>query len=53
MENIFQVVTFNWLFWVKKLKKLLHELRSHKNFQSAHFDGFIDDKLQEEFVYAL
>lgn len=53
VKNVFQVVTFDWLFWVKQLKKLLHELRGHEDFQSAHFDGLIYYKLQEEFVDAL
>lgn len=53
MQNIFEVVSFDWLFWVEKLEEVLDELRCHVDFQTAHFNWLMNYQLKEKFVDAL
>jgi hypothetical protein len=53
MQDVLKVVSFDGFFGVEKLQKLLNKLRCDVHFQRSDFDGFIDNKLQEEFINSL
>lgn len=53
VKNIFKVVTFDRFLRVEEFEELLHELGSDVLLEGAHFDGLIDNELEEELVDTL
>ena len=53
MQDVLQVVTLDRFFRVEQFEEFLDKLWRHEHFERAHFDGLINDELQEELVDAL
>ena len=53
VQDILEVVTLYRLLRIEQVKELLHELRRDIDLERADLDGFIDDELEEELIYAL
>ena len=53
MENVLQVVSLDRFLGIEQFEELLDKLRGHVHLERAHFNRFVDDKLQEELVDSL
>lgn len=53
MENVLQVVSLDRLFRIKELQEFLDKLWGDIHFQRSHFNSFIYNELEEEFIDTL
>lgn len=50
VENVFEVLAFSGLLWVKELQKFLDERGSDVHLEGLDVSAVVHDKLQEKFV---
>ena len=53
MKYVFQIVSLDRLFSVKKLQKFLHKLGCYIDFEISNLDGLVNYKLQKELINTL